>query len=98
VHDPRPGTEICGVSLRRPAGVVRGAGAASLVAAVHRRYIASAGLALPAMREFLASDDDAFRLVPESAFTWDERSSPATAALREAGAALPLEPPSFRDG
>ena len=98
VHDSRPGTEICGVSLRGRVELVRGSGAASLVAAVHRRYIAPAGLALPAVKEFLASDDVALRLVPESAFTWDERSSPATAALREAGAALPLEPTSPRDG
>jgi PPOX class probable F420-dependent enzyme len=90
LHDSRPGTEICGASIRGRVEIHRSAEAERLVEAVHARYVAPAGLALPAVREFLTSDDVALRLVPESAFTWDERGSPATAALRGAGAALPL--------
>jgi len=44
------------------------------------------------LAKFLGSDDRAVRLVPEAAFTWDERASAAARALREAGAALALEP------
>jgi hypothetical protein len=51
---------------------------------------------LPAAAEFLASDDVALLLEPESAFTWDERENPATRALRAAGGALPLVPTSPR--
>ena len=41
---------------------------------------------------FLGSDDVALILRPEEAFTWDERGSEASRALREAGGALPLVP------
>jgi PPOX class probable F420-dependent enzyme len=98
LHDSRPGTEICGASLRGRVEVVRGAPAVPLVDAVHRRYVTADGLAVPAAAEFLASDDVALRLFPESAFTWDERASPATAALRATGGALPLLPTSPRGG
>ena len=43
------------------------------------------------MAEFLAFDDVALVLTPESAWTWDERRNPATDALRRFGGALPLE-------
>jgi PPOX class probable F420-dependent enzyme len=98
VHDSRPGTEICGVSIRGRAALVDEAARQPLVDAVHARYVSADGLALPEAAEFLASDDIALRLVPETAFTWDERSSPATVALRAAGGALPLVPTSPRVG
>jgi nitroimidazol reductase NimA-like FMN-containing flavoprotein (pyridoxamine 5'-phosphate oxidase superfamily) len=90
VHDSRPGMEICGVSIRGRVDVVRGEEASGFVDAVHTRYVTPGGLTLPAAAEFLASDDVALLLAPESAFTWDERDNPATRALRGAGGALPL--------
>ena len=90
VHDSRPGTDICGVSIRGRAAPVEGTPGQALVDAVHARYVAPEGLSLPAAAEIFASDDVALRLVPESAFTWDERASPATLALRASGGALPL--------
>ena len=45
----------------------------------------------------LEGDDVALRFLPEGAVTWDERESDAARALREAGAALPLEPTSPRE-
>ena len=96
IHDSRSGTEICGVSIRGGVELVRGGGAAELVDAVHRRYVTPGGLALPAVTEFLAFDDVALLLAPDSAFTWDERANPATQALRAAGGALPLVPTSPR--
>ena len=96
IHDSRSGTEICGVSIRGGVELVRGGGAAELVDAVHRRYVTPGGLALPAVTEFLAFDDVALLLAPDSAFTWDERGNPATQALRAAGGALPLVPTSPR--
>ena len=98
VHDSRPGTEICGVSIRGRAALVDEASRQRLVDSVHARYVSVEGLALAEAAEFLASDDIALRLVPESAFTWDERSNPATVALRAAGGALPLVPTSPRVG
>lgn len=98
LHDSRPGFEVCGASLRGRVEVVRGAGAAPLVDRVHRRYVSEEGERLPDAAEFLASDDAALRFRPEAAVTWDERGSPAAAALREAGAALPLEPTGPRAG
>lgn len=92
----RPGYEVCGVSIRGHVDVVRGEKAAALVERVHRRYVTEAGEALPQASAFLASDDAALRLLPETAVTWDERASAAAVALREAGAALPLEPTSAR--
>jgi hypothetical protein len=59
---------------------------------VHRRYVSVGGEEHESVREFLDSDDVAIRFTPESALTWDERPSPASAALRESGAALPLVP------
>jgi len=96
IHDSRSGTEICGVSIRGRVALVREDDAAALADAVHLRYVAPGGLTLPAAAEFLASDDVALLLTPESAFTWDERAGPATRALRTAGGALPLVPTSPR--
>ena len=92
VHDSRSGSEVCGASLRGCVEIVRGPDAAGLVDLVHRRYLTDAGEALPDVREFLAYDDVALVLRLESAWTWDERGNPATAALRVSGGALPLEP------
>ncbi|HEY1315930.1 MAG TPA: pyridoxamine 5'-phosphate oxidase family protein [Gaiella sp.] len=94
IHDSRPGTEICGASIRGRVELVRGDDAPRLVHAVHARYVTPGGLALPAAAEFLSSDDVGLLLAAESAFTWDERDNPATRALRGAGGALPLVPTS----
>lgn len=91
LHDSRPGFEVCGVSIAGRAEVVRGLLARPLVDLVHRRYVSS-DRDPPAVREFLASDDVALRFRPESALTWDERTSAASRALRESGGALPLVP------
>jgi PPOX class probable F420-dependent enzyme len=92
LHDSRPGFEVCGAMLRGRVEVVRGPAGAPLVARVHRRYVTEAGLALPEARGFLAGDDLALRFLPDTAVTWDERANPATAVLRQAGGALPLQP------
>jgi nitroimidazol reductase NimA-like FMN-containing flavoprotein (pyridoxamine 5'-phosphate oxidase superfamily) len=89
VHDSRPGFEVCGVSLAGRAEIVRGAEASALVDAVHGRYLDEANAPTEAL-SFLASDDVAIRFEPESALTWDERGSDASAALRAAGCAYPL--------
>lgn len=96
LHDSRPGAEVCGVSIRGRVELVRGAAATPLVEHVQGRYVSEPGLALPAVREFLSSDDVALRFVPEAAVTWDERSSAAARALRETCAAFPLEPTTPR--
>jgi PPOX class probable F420-dependent enzyme len=98
LHDSRAGTEICGVSIRGRVEVLHGEDARRLVDAVHGRYVAADALVLPAAAEFLASDDVALLLEPESAFTWDERLNPATRALRTSGGALPLAPTSPAPG
>ena len=94
LHDSRPGFEVCGASIRGRVELVEGAAAGRLVDLVHRRYVTPAGAVLPAPAEFLASDDLAVRLIPQAAFTWDERGSSAALALRAAAAALPLQPTS----
>jgi PPOX class probable F420-dependent enzyme len=96
LHDSRPGAEVCGASIRGRVEIVRGAVAQPLVARVHGRYVSDRGLNLGEVSEFLASDDVAIRLTPETATTWDERASPAARALRESGGALPLEPTTAR--
>lgn len=92
VHDSRSGFEVCGISIAGTIEAVRGPDALALVDRVHRRYIARAGQGAEPVRAFLASDDVALSLRPESALTWDERGSEATGALRASGAALPLLP------
>jgi PPOX class probable F420-dependent enzyme len=96
LHDSRPGSEVCGASLRGRVEVVRGDQAQPLIRAVHRRYVGDARERLPEVEAFLGSDDVALRFVPETATTWDERGSDAARALRESGLALPLEPTSPR--
>jgi PPOX class probable F420-dependent enzyme len=96
LHDSRPGAEVCGVSLRGRVELVRGESAHPLIGRVHARYVSAAGLSLPEVRDFLASDDVALRFVPDAAVTWDERPSAAAQALRTAEAALPLEPTTPR--
>jgi hypothetical protein len=90
VHDSRPGFEVCGAAISGPITVVRGGGAAVLIERVHRRYVSERAETNQVVRTFLASDDVALRLQPESAWTWDERSSEANGVLRALGAALPL--------
>ena len=96
LHDSRPGVEVCGASIRGRVEIVRGAVAQPLIARVHSRYVSDRGLILGEVSEFLASDDVAIRLAPATVTTWDERASPAARALRESGAALPLEPTTAR--
>ena len=96
LHDSRPGAEVCGASMRGHVELVRGECARSLVERVHRRYVSDDGLRLPEVQDFLSSDDVALRFIPAAAVTWDERSSVAARALREAQAALPLEPTTPR--
>jgi PPOX class probable F420-dependent enzyme len=97
VHDSRPGFEVCGASIRGRVEIVRGAEAAPLVAQVHRRYVTEVGLRLPDPARFLEGDDVALLFLPGAAITWDERESDAARALREPGAALPLEQTSPRE-
>ncbi len=96
LHDSRPGFEVCGASIQGRVELVRGPASAQLVERVHRRYVDAAGERLPAVAEFLASDDVALRFTPEHAATWDERGSDAARALHDAGAAYQLEPTSSR--
>jgi PPOX class probable F420-dependent enzyme len=96
LHDSRPGTEVCGASLRGRVELIRGESARPLVERVHGRYVSDEGLRLPEVREFLSSDDVALRFIPEAAVIWDERPSAAARALREVEAALPLEPTTPR--
>ena len=96
LHDSRPGAEVCGASIRGVVELVEGAASIPLVELVHRRYVTPAGKRLPATAAFLGVDDLAIRLLPASAFTWDERTSLAARELREAGAAHPLEPTAPR--
>jgi PPOX class probable F420-dependent enzyme len=96
LHDSRPGAEVCGASLRGRVEIVRGFAAVAVVELVHHRYVTSAGKGLPEVEEFLAYDDVGLVFRPEAAWTWDERDSPAAAALRASGEALPLVPTSPR--
>jgi hypothetical protein len=96
LHDSRPGFEVCGASLRGRTEVVRLPEARELVDLVHRRYVDETAETDPDVAEFLESDDVALRFRPESAITWDERGSPASARLRELGGARPLLPTSPR--
>ena len=94
VHDSRAGMDVRGASITGRVELLRGAGARPLIDLVHRRYIAAAAEELPAVGAFLASDDVALRLVPETARTGDQRDTPAAHALREHGGAVALEPTS----
>jgi PPOX class probable F420-dependent enzyme len=92
VHDSRPGFDVCGVTIGGRIAVLQGDAAEPAIERVHRRYVAGSAEENRIVREFLASDDVALRLEPESAWTWDERGSEANEALRELGGALPLLP------
>jgi hypothetical protein len=94
LHDSRPGFEVCGASIRGRVELVDGDAATALIELVHRRYVTPVAERLPVAGAFLASDDIVGRLLPESAVTWDERTSAAAGELRLAGAALPLVPTS----
>jgi PPOX class probable F420-dependent enzyme len=96
LHDSRPGFEVRGASITGRVAVVAGPEAAALVGRVHARYVGPEAMARPEVAGFLASDDLALRLVPEQAWTWDQRGTPADRAARASGGALPLEPTSPR--
>jgi len=92
VHDSRPGFEVCGVSIAGRVELMRGAAALPLVERVHRRYVEERSDEPQEVRDFLSSDDVALRFRPELAFTWDERESAASEALRATRGAMPLVP------
>jgi PPOX class probable F420-dependent enzyme len=92
LHDSRPGFEVRGASITGRAEFRRGPDAVPLVERVHARYVDDDGLRLPEVSGFLAADDVALRLVPERAWTWDQRGTPADRALRARGGGLLLEP------
>ena len=92
VHDSRPGFEVCGVSIVGRIDVIRGLDAQTLIDRVHRRYVVEDSGRDADVQKFLASDDVALRLLPDVAFTWDERQSTASEVLRAIGGALPLVP------
>jgi PPOX class probable F420-dependent enzyme len=97
LHDSRPGFEVCGASIAGRVTVVGGAEARALVERVHARYVGPEATALPDVAGFLAADDTALRLVPDRAWTWDQRGTPADRAARTTGGALPLAPTSPRE-
>ena len=84
LHDSKAGSNVCGASIEGHVEVLEGEAAAPFVERVHARYVAPG---VPAVDEFLASDDVALRLVPERAWTWDQRDTPAA----RTGAGLPLD-------
>jgi PPOX class probable F420-dependent enzyme len=84
LHDSKAGCHVCGVSIEGRVEVLAGTQAVPLVESVHARYVDSDA---PEVVEFLASDDLALRLVPERAWTWDQRETPAA----RAGGGLPLD-------
>jgi PPOX class probable F420-dependent enzyme len=84
LHDSKAGCHVCGVSIEGRVEVLAGTRAVPLVESVHARYVDSDALEVV---EFLASDDLALRLVPERAWTWDQRETPAA----RAGGGLPLD-------
>ena len=92
LHDSRPGFEVCGASITGRVEILRGAEAAPVVEHIHARYVDPAAAQHADISGFLASDDVALRLVPDQAWTWDQRGTPADRALRAAGGGLPLEP------
>lgn len=96
VHDSRPGAEVCGASMRGRIELIGGESALPLIESVHRGYVSDAGLELPAVGDFLSSDDIALRFIPAAAVIWDERRSAAARELRAAEAALPLNPTTPR--
>ena len=96
LHDSRPGFEVCGVTMRGRAEIVRRRRRRPARRACPPPLSQRAGYDLPVVRQFLGGDDIALRFVPEEAATWDERANPATALLRAANGALPLEPTTPR--
>lgn len=92
LHDSRPGFEVCGVAISGRVELLPGDAGVAAIERVHRRYVDAAAAEIDVVREFLASDDVALRLQPESAWTWDERGSAANETLRALGGALPLVP------
>ena len=96
LHDSRPGFEVRGVSMTGRVDVLHGDEAAVLVERVHARYVDRSAAQLPDVAGFLVSDDAALRFVPERAWTWDQRGTPANDALSASGGAFLLEPTSPR--
>lgn len=89
VHDSRGGVDVRGLTLLGRAEIVRGEEALALNARVHRKYVSARGLAVRALREFLAGDDVTLRFVPERVSWWDETETEAARALRGTGEAVP---------
>jgi len=63
---------------------------------VHERYLQADAWDVPSVRDFLAANDVAIRLVPESASVWDERGRQANRDLLASGAYRPLPPTTPR--
>lgn len=90
IDDSRAGFDVCGIMLKGRVQIVRPPSSRELNRLIHLKYVTEKGLALPAVREYLDTDDVTIRFRPASASSWDARETAYGRALRESGEYLPL--------
>jgi PPOX class probable F420-dependent enzyme len=92
IDDSRGGFDLRGVTLVCDADIVDAPASRELNRRVHLKYLTERGLALDAVKPYLATDDITLRLRPTKVSSWDLRNTEQGRALLESGAFHRLEP------
>lgn len=91
IDDSRGGFDLRGVTLNGRAEILHGEAARELNRRVHLKYVTAKGLALAAVRDYLATDDVTIAFQPERVSSWDLRSTEQCRTLNEHGLQRPLD-------
>jgi PPOX class probable F420-dependent enzyme len=91
IDDSRGGLDLRGVTLVCRAQIARGNDARDVNRRIHLRYLTERGRALPAVDDYLSTDDVTLELAPIRVSSWDLRSTAAGRALIETREFRPLD-------
>lgn len=90
VDDSRLGLDLRGVTLAGRAELVPPPRSFELNRGIHLKYLTERGRELPAIDEYLSTDDVTIRFLPEKVSAWNLRDTPQAQALGESGETHPL--------
>jgi PPOX class probable F420-dependent enzyme len=92
IDDSKGGFDLRGVTIVGDAELVEPPAALALNRSIHEKYVTTAGLELPPVRRYLATDDVTIRVRPRALSSWNLRDTEQAQALAASGAFHALEP------
>jgi nitroimidazol reductase NimA-like FMN-containing flavoprotein (pyridoxamine 5'-phosphate oxidase superfamily) len=91
IDDSRGGLDLRGVTLVCSAEIRRGDNARTVNRRIHLKYLTGRGRELPAVDDYLSTDDVTLELEPIRFSSWDLRGTAAGRALGDSGEFRPLD-------